>query len=328
MVDYLGEPPAAPLTVFVDHARSILSKNDSPDLGFRYSINPYRGCFHGCAYCYARPTHEYLGFGSGTDFDRKIVVKPDAAALLAEAFDRPAWKGEPILVSGNTDCYQPLEASYRLTRACLEVCTRYRNPVSIITKSPLIERDLDVLLSLHERARLGVVITIPFWNEKEARAVEPYVAPPARRIETVHKLARAGLDVAVNVAPVIPGLNDRDIAKVLEASAAAGARSASMILLRLPGSVKQVFEERLRAALPLAADRVLARTREVRSGKLNDPRFGTRMSGEGSYAEAIAQLFEQTASRLGLASREMRRRDEEGTTFERPPKPGTQLRLF
>src|SRR5690242_1671011 len=165
VVDYLGEAPNAPLQVFEDHSRSILSKNDSPDLGFTWSVNPYRGCFHGCAYCYARPSHEYLGFGSGTDFERKIVVKPDAAVLLREAFERKSWKGELVMFSGNTDCYQPLEASYRLTRACLEVCAEYRNPAYVITKAPLIERDVDVLVRLSRETSFGVTISIPFWNE-------------------------------------------------------------------------------------------------------------------------------------------------------------------
>jgi DNA repair photolyase len=326
-VDYIGEPPAIRLRVFEDHTRDILSSNDSPDLGFRWSINPYRGCMHACAYCYARPTHEYLSFGSGTDFDRNIVVKPRAPELLRQAFERRSWKGEMILFSGNTDCYQPLEASLRLTRGCLEICAEYRNPAHIITKSPLIERDIDLIASLARDVDLGVSVSIPFWNEANARAIEPYVATPARRMKTVARLAEAGVRVSVNVAPVIPGLSDEDIGPILEAAAAAGARSAAMILVRLPGSVKQVFEERLRAALPLRAERVLARTREVRGGKLNDPRFGTRQTGEGTYAEMIEQLFRRIATRLGLANQEGDR-GAPRTTFLRPPAPGKQLGLF
>jgi DNA repair photolyase len=336
VVDYLGEPPNAPLQVFADHSRSILSKNDSPDLGFTWSVNPYRGCFHACAYCYARPTHEYLGFGSGTDFERKIVVKPDAAALLREAFEKKSWEGELVMFSGNTDCFQPLEASYRLTRACLEVCAEYRNPVSIITKAPLIERDFDVLGALARDASLGVTISIPFWDEATARAMEPYVATPSRRMKTVKRLAEAGISVSVNVAPVCPGLNEGDIAAILGAAKDAGATSASMTMLRLPGSVKQVFEERIRQEVPLRAERILARTREVRGGKLNDPRFGHRQTGEGVYAEAIASLFERTADKLGLRSRRVAP-DEPCTivTFRRPDRrsPNTkatsgQLELF
>jgi DNA repair photolyase len=283
-------------------------------------VNPYRGCFHGCAYCYARPTHEYLGFGSGTDFERKIVVKPDAAALLREAFEKKSWKGELVMFSGNTDCFQPLEASYRLTRACLEVCAEYSNPVSVITKAPLIERDLDVLGALARDAELGVTISIPFWDEATARAMEPYVATPSRRMKTVKRLADAGISVSVNVAPVCPGLNEGDIAPILTAAKEAGATSASMTMLRLPGSVKQVFEERIRKEVPLRAERILARTREVRGGRLNDPRFGQRQTGEGIYAEAIASLFQRTAERLGLRSRQVAP-DEPCTaaTFRRPP---------
>jgi DNA repair photolyase len=327
VVEYDGELPETLLDVYEDQTKNVIAENDSPDLGFRWSVNPYRGCLHGCAYCYARPSHEYLGFGTGTDFERKIVIKPRAPELLREAFEKKSWKGELIVFSGNTDCYQPLEATYELTRGCLVVCAEYKNPVHIITKSPLIERDLEILLELLARASVGVSISVPFWNEENARAIEPYVATPSRRMKTVKRLAEAGIPVSVNVAPIIPGLSDRDIGPILEAAAAAGARSAAMILLRLPGSVKQVFEERLRERMPLAADRVLARTREIRGGKLNDPRFGARMSGEGQYASAIHQLFEQTARRLGLSPRNASRW-EHRSTFERPaPKKG-QLKLF
>lgn len=250
--------------------------------------------------CYARPTHEYLGFGAGTDFDRKITVKPEAPRLLREAFERPSWKGELIVFSGVTDCYQPLEASYRLTRGCLEVCAAYRNPVGIITKAPLIERDLDVLGELNRVARVSVSVSIPIWDRAHAHAIEPYVATPERRMKTIERLAAAGLRVGVNIAPVIPGLSDADIPKILEAAHAAGARRAGFVFLRLPGSVKQVFEERLRQALPLRADRVLNRVREARGGKLYDARFGRRGEGEGSYAEAARALFDSTVKRLGM----------------------------
>ncbi len=326
-VDWLGDPPSTALHVYADASKSILAENDSPDLGFRWSLNPYRGCGHACAYCYARPSHELLGFGSGTDFERRIVVKPRAAELLREALEKRGWTGELVLVSGNTDCYQPLEASYRLTRGCLEVFADYRNPVHIITKAPLVERDLDVLQQLHRDARLGVTISIPFWKEEHARALEPGAATPRRRIRTVARLAAAGIAVGVNVAPVIPGLTDRDIPAILEAAADAGARSAAHILLRLPGNVKQVFESRLRAALPLSADKVLARTREARGGRLNDPRFGTRMRGEGEYVQAIERLFEATARRVGLQTG-MGPAPPPGTTFRRPTDRGGQLRLF
>ena len=313
----------APLEVFEDHTRNILSRNDSPDIGFDWSVNPYRGCFHACAYCYARPSHEYLSFGAGTDFERKIVVKKHAPELLRDAFDAPKWRGELVIFSGVTDCYQPLEASYRLTRGCLEVCAEYRNPIGIITKAPLIERDVDVLQELARVAHLSVMISVPFWDEAKARAIEPFVTTPVRRIRTIERLARAGLRVGVMVAPIIPGLNDEDLGEVLRAARDAGATHAGSVLLRLPGPVKDVFETRLRASLPLRADRVLHRIRETRGGKMNDARFGVRGKGEGPYAEAIASLFEQTAQRLGLETN--RPPNDEPSTFRRPK---GQLALF
>lgn len=325
-VRYLGEPPPVRLSIYHDASRTIVSTNDSPDLGFSFSVNPYRGCVHACAYCYARPTHEYLDFGAGTDFDRKIAVKLDAPALLRAVFDRPSWRGDVVMFSGVTDCYQPLEASYRLTRQCLEVCREYRNPVGIVTKAPLVERDLDVLVDLHELARLSVAVSVPLWNRDHARALEPGVATPQRRIETIRRLSEAGIHVTVMVAPLIPGLGDEDMPRVLEAAAEAGARSAAMVMLRLPGPVRQVFEERLREALPLRADRVLGRLRDVRSGALNDPRFGTRMRGEGPYAEATQVLFSRTAARLGL--RVGRHEPAAPTPFRRPPRRSPQLSLL
>src|ERR1700704_4175541 len=327
-VEYLEEAPPARLEVYEDHTREILSHNDSPDVGFSWSVNPYRGCFHACAYCYARPSHEYLGFGAGTDFDRKITVKPEAPRLLREAFERRSWKGELVVFSGVTDCYQPLEASYRLTRGCLEVCAEYRNPVGIITKSPLIERDLELLQEIQRTARVSVSVSVPLWNREHAHAIEPYVATPQRRMKTIERLASAGLSVGVNVAPVIPGLSDADIPRILEAAHAAGARRAGFVFLRLPGSVKKVFEERLRETLPLRADRVLARVREARGGKLYDARFGMRGTGEGHYADTIRALFEQTTRRLGLNERNWGADGGfEADTFRRPGR-GKQLPLL
>lgn len=324
-VEYLdGEAPLAELQVYEDRTKGILSHNDSPDVGFSWSVNPYRGCFHACSYCYARPSHEYLSFGAGTDFERKIVVKPHAPALLREAFDEPKWKGELVVFSGVTDCYQPLEASYRLTRGCLEVCAEYRNPVGIITKAPLVERDVDVLQELGRVARVSVSVSIPFWDEAKARAIEPFVTTPARRIRVVERLARAGVRVGVMVAPIIPGLNDEDMGEVLRAARDAGASHAGMVLLRLPGPVRDVFEQRLRASLPLRADRVLRRIRETRGGKMYDARFGVRGKGEGAYAGAIQALFQQTVEKLGLATREGPD-DDAPTTFRRPR---GQLDLF
>jgi DNA repair photolyase len=490
LVEYFDDLPGpeVELSLYEDHTKRVLAENDSPDLGFRYSINPYRGCFHGCAYClsgetrilmadgstkqladvtageqvigtavtrgtrrfvpslvldrwatarrayrvqldsgtelvasgdhrfltpqgyryvippgrntrarlhlrekdaclgpgksrlkarglfkagprdvtttvagaiasvealgtilplfdlstetgdfvangvvshncYARPTHEYLSFGAGTDFERKIVLKLDAAALLREAFEKKSWQGELIMLSGNTDCYQPLENEYRLTRSILEVCAEYRNPVHIITKSALIERDIDLLQKLGAEASVGVSISIPFWNADTARKLEPFVTTPQRRIKTVERLSAAGIPVTVNIAPLIVGLADRDVPSILEAAAAAGARGASLIPLRLPGSVKDVFTERLQAGFPLAAEKVLRRTREMRGGKLYDSRFGARMSGEGQMYQAALQLFQQTCARLGL-NRAEGHRGERPSTFRRPTDAHGQLRLF
>lgn len=300
-IEYLeAPPPGIALEVFEDHSRSILAKNDSPDVGFTYSVNPYRGCFHACAYCYARPGHEYLSFGAGTDFDRKIVVKPQAAELLRAAFRKRSWRHETVVFSGVTDCYQPLEASYRLTRACLQVCVEERNPAAFITKAPLIERDLELLRELGRVAAVHVTVSVPFWDPEKARLIEPYVATPARRMRVIRALADAGISVGVNVAPIIPGLSDAEMPSVLAAAREAGATSAGYVLLRLPGSVAQVFEERLRVAMPLRVERVLHRIRETRGGRLYDARFGARGRGEGAYAEMIERLFTTTAARLGL----------------------------
>jgi DNA repair photolyase len=319
------EPEPSHLEVYEDATREILSRNDSPDVPFCWSVNPYRGCAHACAYCYARPTHEYLGFGAGTDFETRIAVKPRAAALLAKAFDRPSWKGELVAFSGVTDCYQPLEASWRLTRACLEVCLAYRNPVSVVTKAPLVERDLDLLASLSGQARASVTISLPFLDARRARALEPGAASPARRLETLRRLASAGVPCGVLVAPVIPGLNDEEVPRVLEAAREAGARRAHWLLLGLPGSSKAVFEARLREALPERAGRVLHRIREVHGNALYDSRFGVRRRGTGPYADALAALFGATARRLGLATG--RPEEEPGTTFRRPPRDQLALGL-
>lgn len=330
--------PTARLSVFEDQTREILSQNDSPDLGFHFSVNPYRGCFHACAYCYARPGHEYLSFGAGTDFDRKLVVKPHAPELLRETFERRSWKGDLIMFSGVTDCYQPLEAQYELTRRCLQVCVEYKQPVSVITKSPLIERDIDVLVALSKVAKVHVTVSIPFWNVDNARAIEPYVATPKRRMRIIERLAKAGLGVAVNVAPVIPGLNDEEIGDVLTAAKEAGATHAGTVLLRLPGPVAVVFEERLRAALPLRAEKVLRRIREAHGGKLYVATWGVRGRGEGPYADAVRALFEAKSHKLGLSTRwteasyvppdpEPAEDAHEPSTFTRPDR-SNEMKLF
>jgi DNA repair photolyase len=323
-LEYLEEIPQARVELYDDATSSILSKNDSPDLGFRFSVNPYRGCNHGCAYCFARPSHEYLSWGAGTDFDTKLLVKRNAPALLRAAFDKPSWKGELVMFSGVTDCYQPIEAALRLTRGCLEVCAEYRNPVSLVTKGVLVERDLDVLLRLHREAFVSVAISVPIWDAALARAIEPGVATPQRRVAAIRALASAGIPVGVMVAPIIPAVSDEGLAEVLEAARDAGAEFASYVLLRLPGSVKDVFVQRVTEALPPRAEKILHRVRETRNGKLYDSRYGIRGRGEGPYAEAIGAAFEVTTKRLGFHQA----RPELPDTFRRPFRPAPQLSLF
>lgn len=319
MVEWLGEPPNAPLHVYEEHARSIVNQVESPDVGMDWSLNPYRGCQHACAYCYARPSHQYWGFGAGTDFDRNIVVKVNAPALLRQHFEKRSWKGESITFSGNTDCYQPLEVSYRLTRACLEVCLEYRNPAHVITKSALVRRDIPLLAELSRKARLGVTVSVPFADDSMGRAIEPFASSCSSRFETIRHLASAGVPTSVNVAPIIPGLNDTQIVEVLERAKAAGATRAGMILVRLPKEVLPVFLERLETAFPERAGKVKRAILEVRGGKMNDADFGARMEGKGPRWDAVTSLFELTARRLGLSTwgggRDTR---EEATTFRRP----------
>ena len=251
--------------------------------------------------CYARPSHEYLSFGAGSDFERKIVVKPNAPELLREAFDKKSWKGDLVMFSGITDCYQPLEHEKKLTRGCLEVCLEYKNPLGIITKSPIIERDIDLLVELVKHtSRCRVSISIPFWNPDYAKAMEPFVTTPARRMKIIETLAKAGVPVGISVSPIVPGLNDEDIGEVLERAADAGASHAFFVLLRLPGAVKDVFEKSLREKLPLRAEKVFRRLREAHDGKLYDSAFGKRGRGDSVYAKTIDALFTRTAVKLGL----------------------------
>jgi DNA repair photolyase len=273
-----------------------------PDVGFRWSVNPYRGCQHACAYCYARPSHQYLGLGAGTDFDTRIVVKRNAPELLALELARTSWRRERVAFSGNTDCYQPLEARYELTRRCLEVCLARATPVSVITKAALARRDA-ALLARHTR-ELGstVYVSIPFADAALARAIEPFAPTPELRFETLRVLAAAGVACGVMIAPIIPGLSDDQVPRVLEAAARAGATRAARIALRLPAEVGPVFEQRLREVLPLRADKVLHAIEDMRGGKRNDSRFGARMRGEGERWRMVEQVFELHCRRLGLST--------------------------
>lgn len=317
----LLEPTQTPVTVFEERARSIVSENDSPDLGFRYSINPYRGCYHACAYCYARPTHEYLDFGAGSDFEQKIVVKTNAVELLEQAFEKRSWQGDLLVFSGVTDCYQPLEASYELTRGLLEVCRRYRNPVGIITKSSLVRRDRDLLSALHREAQVTVYLSIPFADANVARAIEPTAPGPEARFAAIRALSEAGIPVGLSLSPIIPGLNEDQIPEIIERAAAAGASRAFRIALRLPGSVRSVFFERLQERLPLRYERVRRRLEEVRDGRLGGRGFGERFRGHGEHWQTVEQLFQVSCRRYGLRvteERDAHHDAERPRTFRRP----------
>lgn len=306
--------------MYEDRSRSILSQNDSPDVGFRYGVNPYRGCQHACSYCYARPTHEYLGLGAGTDFDRKILVKRDAPALLETAFRRRSWRGEMVAFSGITDCYQPLEAGFELTRRCLEVCLAFHNPVQVITKSRLVQRDVDVISALARSAAAFVFISIPFADPAMCRVFEPGAPPPERRFETLRTLHEAGIPVGVSMSPIIPGINDPDIPSVLERARECGASHAFKILLRLPGNTRNVFLDRLDRMLPDRAARVRSRIQELRDGRWNDSRLGHRGVGTGPYWEAIEQSWKIRTRKLGYATEWID--IGPGPAFQRPPTPG------
>ncbi len=288
-------------TVFYkDTSKTILAKNDSPDIGFTYSINPYRGCEHGCIYCYARPSHEYLGFSAGIDFESKIMVKLDAPELLEDAFRKKTWQPQTVCFSGNTDCYQPVERKLQLTRRCLEVFLNYRNPVGMITKNSLITRDTDVLKELASLDLVLVIISITSLNAELIRRMEPRTPPPDKRLETVEALASHGIPVCVNVAPIIPGLTDEEIPAILKESSAHGATYAAYTMLRLSGEIETLFTDWLQRELPERSGKITNRIKEVRNGKMNDTRWSIRMKGEGKIAETIRQLFHVNCEKYGL----------------------------
>ncbi len=319
------EDDVAPRTRFlVDPARTIVSTNESPDVGFEASVNPYRGCEHGCAYCYARPTHEYLGMSAGLDFETRILVKPNAPELLRRELTAPGWRPKVIALSGVTDCYQPVERHLKLTRRCLEVLAELRNPAVIVTKNHLVTRDADVLADLARHGAIAVNVSVTTLDDGLCGAMEPRTSRPHRRLEAIEALARAGIPVGALVAPVIPGLTDREVPAIVAAVARAGARWARSVMLRLPYGLKDLFEDWLERKFPERKEKVLARIREVRGGKLNDTRFGVRFRGEGEYARQIEGLFAAACARAGLkdeAFPELSTR-----AFRRPG--GSQLSLF
>jgi DNA repair photolyase len=295
-----GEGVPERTRLFTDTSRSVISRNTSPDIPFDVSLNPYRGCEHGCSYCYARPTHEYLGLSAGLDFERMLFAKLDAAERLAEELAKPTWVPKHLALSGVTDPYQPIERRLRVTRGCLEVLAAHRQPVGVITKNALVTRDLDLLGELARFGAARVMVSITTLDEDLRRRLEPRTSTIAERLRAVRALANAGVSVGVNVAPVIPGLTDHEIPDLLEAARDAGAQGAAWTLLRLPHAVEEVFVAWLHEQAPLRAERVLARVREARGGALSDARFGHRMRGEGVYARQIKQLFDVHRRRLGL----------------------------
>ena len=299
--DALPEERPHPRTEFYfDATESLLTPNDSPDVGFDMGLNCYRGCEHGCAYCFARPFHEYLGWSSGLDFETKILVKKRAPELLRKELSARKWRPQVIGMSGVTDCYQPAERTFRLTRQCLEVLAQFRNPVAVITKNFLVTRDIDLLSELARWDCAVVNVSITTLDTELAGRLEPRAARPEHRLRAVRMLSDAGIPVNVLVAPVIPGLNDHEIPAILDASAKAGARSAAMVLLRLPWAVKDVFSAWLDAHVPGKKERVLSRLRGMRGGKLYNPEWGARMTGEGVFATQIQDLFRLSARRAGL----------------------------
>lgn len=283
-----------------DVSRSVLARNDSPDVPFTYGLNPYRGCEHGCSYCFARPSHEYLGYSAGLDFETRILVKADAPRLLSETFEKQSWNPQVIALSGNTDPYQPVERRLGLTRSCLEVLLRYRNPVSVITKNHLVTRDVDILSEMARLRLVHVSLSITSLDDTLIGVMEPRTSRPRRRLDAVRRMADAGVPVGVLVAPVIPGLTDQEMPSILEAAAEAGATRASYIVLRLPGAVETVFLEWLGRERPMRYRKVVGRLESLRGGRLNDTRFGSRMSGQGPWAAVFSRLFHLTADRLGL----------------------------
>lgn len=316
-------PPRTQL--FIDNARRVISYNTSPDVPFDRSINPYRGCEHGCVYCFARPSHAYLDLSPGLDFETKLFWKPDAAALLRKELTAPSYRCAPIALGINTDAWQPVERHTMLTRQLLEVMVEARHPVSLITKSALIERDLDLLATLARDDLVEVAISITTLDDDLARRLEPRAARPGRRLETVRRLQQAGVPVGVLFAPLIPALNDHEMEAVVEAAHAAGARSAGYVLLRLPHELTDLFEDWLATHAPDRAARVMSRIAELRGGKANDPRFGHRMRGEGVIAQLYSQRMRRLQAKLGMG----RMRRGLNTALFRPPRPdGPQLALF
>lgn len=298
-VEYLRQREDRPIHYLEDHSKSIVVENNSPDIPFRFSVNPYRGCVHACSYCYARPTHEYLGLNAGLDFETKILVKRDAAMLLREFLSKDAWKPEPIIFCGVTDCYQPAEREFRLTRQCLEVAHECHQPISIITKNALVVRDINLLADMASRQLSQVNMSITTLDAELARVMEPRTSIPAARLRAIETLVKAGVPVRVMIAPIIPGLNDHEVPSVMKAAIEAGASDARYVLLRLPQTVEPVFREWLHRTQPLKAEKVEGLIRQTREGKLSDSTWGKRLVGTGEIAEQIKRMFRVFREKFG-----------------------------
>jgi DNA repair photolyase len=324
--DYDPSEDPAPQTQFLtDNSQTIITYNNSPDVGFDASVNPYRGCEHGCSYCYARNTHEYLGFSAGLDFESKIMVKLRAAELLRAELSSPKWQPQVLAMSGVTDCYQPAERRFQITRACLAVLAEFRNPVGIITKNHLVTRDIDYLRKLAAHDCVAVNLSINSLNRDLARQLEPRASLPAQRLAAVETLANAGIPVGIIIGPIIPALNDHEIPAVLTAAKNAGAKWAHKVVLRLPLTVLPVFEQWLKRTYPEKEEKILSRIRAIRGGKLNDARFGSRMRGEGILADQINQIFHVAHRKAGFTGEDRFALSTEN--FRRPQGPQMELGL-
>lgn len=323
---YWEEPANAPQTqITLQRAKSIIARNDSPDIPFSQSINPYQGCEHGCIYCYARPSHSYLGLSPGLDFETRLYAKENAAELLRQELSRPGYRCDVIVIGGNTDPYQPAERELRITRGILEVCAEFNQPIGIITKSALIERDLDLLAPMAARGLARAFVSVTSLDPELARKLEPRAAAPHRRLRALRTLAEAGVPCGVMVAPVIPFLNDKDLEAILGAAHEAGVTQAGYVLLRLPHEVKEIFQDWLAEHYPLRASHIMARVRDMRGGKDYDPQWRRRQTGVGAYAELLRQRFDQTCRRLGINRGGM---GELNTTRFKVPGRAEQLGLF
>ena len=321
----LEDLPAFRTTVFEEKPKTIISRNDSPDVGFDQSINPYRGCEHGCSYCYARPAHAYMGLSPGLDFESKLFAKPEAAKLLRAELSAKGYVPKTIALGANTDAYQPIERERRITRGILEVLSEFNHPVGIVTKSALVTRDIDILAPMAKKGLVKVALSVTSLDPKLCRAMEPRAATPAKRLDALAQLSAAGIPTVVLVAPIVPAVNDSEIEAILSAAKTAGAQEAGYVMLRLPHEVKDVFRDWLQTTMPERAAKVMSLVKASSGGKDYDARFGARQTGTGPYAWTIGRRFELSCQRLDLNRRKLKL---DVSQFTRPPQPGEQLSLL